>query len=170
MKQLEGIQLTDKRQLSKESKEFLENLRLYLFSSGKQEVEINEIVEELEAHLCEAEQNGKPIEKIVGQSPQQYMEMLSQELTVDHRSWIKYIILIIAGSFSFKIFSDLLEGSLTYSVLEIVGHIVISLIFLVSLFAGFKWIAAKNFSTKKQALLLFGISTLPITLFVGLIF
>jgi hypothetical protein len=37
--------------LSRESRDFLENLRLYLFSSGKNEKEMEEIIEELEDHL-----------------------------------------------------------------------------------------------------------------------
>lgn len=42
-------------QLSKKSQNFIENLRVYLFSSGKQSDEIEQIVNELEIHLAEAE-------------------------------------------------------------------------------------------------------------------
>lgn len=41
--------------LSSKSKSFLEDLRVYLFSSGKNSDGIESIVEELEVHLMEAE-------------------------------------------------------------------------------------------------------------------
>ena len=63
-------------ELSTQSRDFLDNLRTYLFASGKNEHEISEIVEELEIHLNEAESNGKSIEDIVGNSPQEYMKSL----------------------------------------------------------------------------------------------
>lgn len=155
--------------LSKKSQEFLENLRVYLFSSGKQWDEIEGIVNELETHLSEAEKDGKSIEKIIGKSPKEYMEMVSNEMVIDYRTWFKYIFLIILGSFSFTIFPDLLEGNLTYSVLEIIGHIVIGAIFIGSVFTGFKYISTTN-QFLKQGLVLVGIAILPITLFVGLIY
>ena len=40
--------------LSKESRKFLGDLRVYLISSGKNEKETNEIIGELEDHLMEA--------------------------------------------------------------------------------------------------------------------
>lgn len=154
--------------LSDKSKSFLENLRLYLFSSGKNPEEIEEIVEELEVHLFEAEKNGKPIDKIIGKSPKEYMEMVSKEMVIDYRTWIKYICLIIIGSFSLTIFPDLLEENLSYSVLEIAGHILIGAIFIASIFTGFKYISATSQSVKKQGLILLIIMILPIALFVGL--
>ena|SRR5690625_3616153 len=99
--------LKNEYKLSEDSKEFLENLRVYLFSSGKnsEEIEeIEEIVEELQVHLSEAEKSGKPMEKIIGNSPKEYMEMISDEMVIDYRSWIKYIFLIIFGSFFLQFF------------------------------------------------------------------
>ncbi|WP_409274896.1 HAAS domain-containing protein [Neobacillus sp. SCS-31] len=156
--------------LSDKSKEFLGNLRVYLFSSGKNSNEIDEIVEELEVHLFETEKSGKSIEKIIGKSPKEYMQMVSNEMVIDYRTWAKYICLIIFGSFSFTIFSDLLKGTLSYSVLELVGHLVIAGIFIVSVFSGFKYLSTTNQSAKKQLLILYAIVLLPIALFVGLIF
>lgn len=168
--QMEMRRLNDELKLSDKSKSFLENLHLYLFSSGRNSDEIEEIVEELEVHLSEAEKSGKPIEKIIGKSPKEYMEMVSNEMVIDYRTWIKYICLIIFGSFSFTILPDLLEGNLSYSVLEIVGHIVIGAIFIASIFTGFKYISTMNQSIKKQGLVLVGVAILPIALFVGLIY
>lgn len=162
--------LKNELKTSKESQEFLENLRIYLFSSGKKEGEIEGIVNELEIHLSEAEKNGKPIEKIIGKSPKDYMEMISDEMEIDYRTWFKYIWVIIFGSFSVTIFPDLLEGNLSYSVLEIIGHIVIGAIFIASVIKGFKYISTTNQSLKKQGLIFAGIATLPIVLFFGLIY
>lgn len=162
--------MNKERNLSEKSKAFLENLRLYLFSKGKNSAEIEDIIEELEVHLLEAEKSGKPIEKIIGKSPKEYMEMVSDEMAIDYRTWIKYIAFIILGSFSFTIFRDLLKGSLSYSVLEIVGHIAIGIIFIISVFTGFKYISTTNQSITKQGLILFAITILPFALFVGLIY
>lgn len=165
-----GIIRLNELKLSNKSTAFLEDLRLYLFSSGKNPEEIEEIVDELEVHLSEAEKNGKSIDKIIGKSPNEYMEMVSKEMVIDYRTWIKYICLIIFGTFSFTIFPDLLEGNLSYSILEIVGHIVIGTIFITSIFVGFKYISTTNQSLKIQGFLLSIIMLLPLTLFVGLVY
>ncbi|MEW9108058.1 MAG: hypothetical protein AB2374_01835 [Cytobacillus gottheilii] len=156
--------------LSKKSQNFLENLRVYLFSSGKNPKEIEEMIEELEVHLYEAEKKGKPIEKIVGKSPKEYMQMISNEMSIDMRTWFKYICLIVLGSFSFNIIPDLLKGTLSYSVLEIVGHIVIAVIFIAFVLIGFKAISTLERSPIKKGLIFMGISIVPIGLFLGLIF
>lgn len=157
-------------QLSKKSQDFLENLRLYLFSSGKNSEEIDDIVRELEIHLSEAEKNGKSIEKIIGKSPKEYMKMVSNEMIIDYRTWFKYICIIVLGSFSFTVFPDLLEGNLSYSVLEILGHILIGTIFIAFVITGFKYISTVSQSIRKQGMVLVGIAILPIALFVGLIY
>jgi len=162
--------LKNELQLSKKSQDFLENLRLYLFSSGKNPEETDDIVRELEIHLSEAEKNGKSIEKIIGKSPKDYMKMVSNEMIIDYRTWFKYICIIVLGSFSFTFFPDLLEGNLSYSVLEILGHILIGTIFIVFVITGFKYISTVSQSIRKQRMVLVGIAILPIALFVGLIY
>lgn len=157
-------------QLSKKSQDFLENLRLYLFSSGKNSDEIDDIVGELATHLSEAEQNGKSIENIIGQSPKEYMNMVSNEMRIDYQAWIKYICVILLSSFSFTVFSDLLKGNLSYSVLDIFGHVLIGVLFIASVMLGFKYISTVGPSSSKQGLVLVGIAILPIALFVGLIY
>ncbi|MFD2043567.1 HAAS domain-containing protein [Ornithinibacillus salinisoli] len=156
--------------LSDKSKRFLDDLRIYLFSSGKKSEEIDEIATELEIHLAEAEKNGKPIEKIIGNSPKEYMQMVSNEMVIDYRAWVKYIFIIIIGSFSFAIYRGLLEGTLSYSILEIIGHSFIVLVSLGILFGAFKYVSGNNFSTVKQILILTIPGGLPIILFLGLIF
>ena len=145
---MEQLQLSDK------SKKFIDDLRLYLFSSGKNEQEIKEITEELEAHLYEAELNGKSIDQIVGASPKEYMMSISSEMKTDYRAWAKYIPLIIIGAMSFSILGDLLQGTLSYSLLKIIGTLVYSIIFLVGVFTAFRYIARNQVSRIREFLIL----------------
>lgn len=156
--------------LSEQSQTFIENLRVYLFSSGKNSDETEDIIEELKSHLFEAEKSGKPIEKIIGSSPKEYMEMISDEMVIDYRTWSKYILLIIIGSFSITIIKDVFGGALSYSVLEIVGYIIITALFLFSVLKGFKYISTMKQSIWKQIGILLPIVMLPSALFFGLIF
>ncbi|HEY4601695.1 MAG TPA: hypothetical protein VIG73_10550 [Cerasibacillus sp.] len=157
-------------QLSKKSNKFLEDLRAYLFAKGKKFEEIKEITNELEMHLLEAEKNGKPIEKIVGNSPAEYMEMISKEMDIDVSGWFKYILLIIIGSFTFKIFSDVSKGELAYSVFEIVGHIADSILFIILLFAAVKFISKRQLSDTKAILIVTPIILIEMGIFVGIIY
>ncbi|WP_416148003.1 HAAS domain-containing protein [Salipaludibacillus sp. HK11] len=156
--------------LSERSKTFLGDLRVYLFSSGKKSEDIDDIVEQLEVHLLEAERNGKPIDKIIGDSPKDYMNQLSSEMTVDVKGWAKYIPFIILGGFSFKIIGDLVNGNLSYSLLELFGFLAIALIFIVTTFASFKFISGRGLSNSQQIMVLFPVVTLHMGLFIGLIY
>ncbi|MDX8046225.1 hypothetical protein SH601_09500 [Gracilibacillus sp. S3-1-1] len=162
--------MKNEQKLSHQSNTFIEDLRVYLFSSGKNEREIKEITEELEVHLQEAEQKGKSIEKIIGNSPKEYMEMISKEMSNDYLAWMKYIVIILLGMFSLNIIPELLNGILSYSVLEIIGHIVIALIFITFTFASFKYISVISHSNKKKLMLLSSVAFTPIILFIGLIY
>lgn len=161
--------MTTDFKLSNKSKAFLEDLRVYLFSSGKNEEEIDEIVDELEAHLTEAEENGKSIEKIIGDSPKAYMESVSKEMAVDYKTWIKYIFIFLFGTFTFLIAGDLLTGNVTISVLNIIGSMVIIFIFIVGVFGLFKFISGRNLSNKIQFSLIGLLVMVQMGLFFGLI-
>lgn len=156
--------------LSKKSQTFLENLRLYLFSNGKDEEEINAIVEELEDHLMEAEARGKTVDHIVGESPKQYMMQLSNEMTTDTKTWVKYIIMILFGALSYSILTNAVKGPLSYSLLEILGSIMICLIFIIAIRIIFKYVAANSLSKWKEFALFYVVGLLPIALFVGLFY
>ena len=64
----------------------------------------------------------------------------------------------------------MLEGTLSYSILEIAGHIVIGLLFITAIFIGFKYLSTTNQSKIKLGLMLLPIGVLPIALFLGLIY
>ncbi|TSB45663.1 DUF1129 family protein [Alkalicoccobacillus porphyridii] len=156
--------------LSKESQTFLENLRLYLFSSGKQSDEIESIIDELTDHLHEAEKAGKPISKVVGHSPREYMESLSNEMKIDVKTWMKYIVVILFGAFSFQIMLDLVSGYMAYSLYKIVSDIAITLVWLILLSVVFKYIAANKLSKKKEIAILALVSAFPVLLYVIVLF
>ncbi|MDM5330037.1 hypothetical protein [Neobacillus sp. CF12] len=155
-------------QLSKKSEKFIDDLKLYLFSSGKNDKEIREITEELEVHLYEAEQNGKSIDQIVGASPKEYMLSISSEMKNDYRAWAKYVPLIIIGAMSFTILGDLIKGPLSYSLLKIIGTIVNSILFLVGVMYAFRFVA-KNQVSKIKEFLIFMLPIMFSMLFIGVI-
>ncbi|MCR8969604.1 DUF1129 family protein [Facklamia sp. 7083-14-GEN3] len=160
--------MENKIQLSKESKEFLENLNVYLISKGKETNEIEEIVNELEDHLMQAEAQGKPIEHIIGASPKEYMESIANEMSVDYRSAFKYILSIIFASYSFVILPNLMRGEFSFSILEIMGHLIIAGAFLVAILAAFRHIVPAKLSDKIKYLVFAGISFVTIAAYVVL--
>ncbi|WP_054707681.1 DUF1129 family protein [Bacillus sp. JCM 19041] len=156
--------------LSKESLEFIEDLRAYLFASGKKKAESEEIIEELEMHLQEAEKAGKSIKQVVGDSPKEYMQSISEQLEQDKRNWIVFIPLIIMGGFSFTIVKDLFAGFLSYSLLEVVGYVGIVLLTLLLITKAVKKWGARAESGRKQVIGVGAATVIPLFLFIGLIF
>ncbi len=157
-------------QLSVKSRKFLDDLRVYLFSSGKNDEEIKEIAEELEGHLCEAEQNGKSIDQIVGASPKEYMMTISSEMKTDYRSWAKYIPLIIIGSVSFTIFGDLIQGTLSYSLFKIIGTLVYSVLFFGGVMLAYRYVARNQVSRIMEFFILLLPIFLSMLFFGGILF
>ncbi|WP_083954083.1 HAAS domain-containing protein [Virgibacillus siamensis] len=159
----------EEHQLTDQSKKFIDDLRLYLFSSGKNNQEINEIAEELEDHLVDAELNGKSIQHIVGSSPQEYMTSISNEMTNDYKAWAKYVPLIVMGAISSPVLGDVMEGTLSYSLLQIIGTTLYSIIFMVGVFTTFRYVAKKQLSKAAEFLLLLIPTFISILFFIGLI-
>lgn len=152
----------DRTKLSQESNRFIENLRLYLFSKGKKQADIEEVAEELAEHLYEAEQNGKSIEQIVGKSPQEYMESIEEEMNKDPVAW--WIIpFILIGSTVFMVYDDLLRGVLFgemvgYSLWRIAGTAVIGIFFVIGFIVALRYTSKNQFSDLKAN----GILAIPI--------
>nr|WP_239581370.1 DUF1129 family protein [Jeotgalibacillus terrae] len=158
-------------ELSKESRRFIDDLKLYLFSSGKKDEEIREIAEELETHLEEAERNGKPVEQVVGSSPKEYMEMISNEMAFDKKAWLKYIPVIIFGAISFTIIGQLVEDMrLSYSYAILGGSALVSILFVIMIFGAFKYMAARQMSRVKEFLITLPPVFIMMTLFGALVF
>lgn len=157
-------------ELSQESRLFLDNLRLYLISSGKNENVVVEVVGELEDHLYEAERNGKNVETITGQSPKAYMEELADEIPFDYKSLLKYIPLLILGAFSFEILDNALHGGLEFSVLQLIGYPVAYIAIVILIAFVFKYISSTILTKSKERLLFYILGLLPIGLFIALIY
>jgi uncharacterized membrane-anchored protein len=101
--------------LSKESEQFLIELRMHLISKGKNDNEINEITEELEDHLLQAEAEGKDVTHIVGESPKEYMKSIGESMKTDYRQLLGLVplfILLLAAYFSL---APAIEGNFTLS-------------------------------------------------------
>lgn len=156
-------------QLSVKSQKFIEDLKIYLFSSGKNDQEINDITKELEEHLYEAELNGKSIDQIIGSSPKEYMQSISNEMRTDYKAWVKYIPLIIAGAMSFSIFGDLLKGTLSYSVLKIIGTAVYCVLFFIGVMIAFRYTARNQVSKIREFLILLAPIFISMVVFMGLL-
>lgn len=157
-------------EVSSQSRRFVDDLRTYLFSCGKNEHEIREIVEELETHLYEAELNGKSTEDVVGHSPKAYMESISDEMKTEHLAWFKYLPLLFLGGMSYMVFGDLLDGgTLSYSVLVLGGTIIYALVFFISIAVAFRYIS-KNQLNKVKELVVILVPVILSMLFIGGIF
>ncbi|RXZ80290.1 hypothetical protein EBB07_19190 [Paenibacillaceae bacterium] len=156
--------------ISRESKQFLENLRLYLFSSGKNEKEIEEIIGELEDHLYEAEQNGKNVEDIIGKTPKAYMEQIANEMPIDIKGLLKYIPIVVTGAFSYILMRDAIRGEIGYSLIEMIGSLFIFLFSLLLASVLFKYVAGNKISKIKEWFMFGIVGSTPVALFIALIF
>ncbi|WP_078556059.1 HAAS domain-containing protein [Bacillus alkalicellulosilyticus] len=154
-------------ELTKKSQEFLEDLRLYLFSSGKKEAEINEVIEELTDHLIEAEKEGKSVDHITGLSPKAYMESIAEEMPFDVKGMLVVIPAILFGVFAYIMLGDAIRGTMSYTTYHVIGFPVVILIGLGSVVFLFKIIAKNRLKLTWQWILLGGSNLFVIGLFVA---
>lgn len=158
-----------KHTLTAESQDFLDNLRLYLFSSGKKDEEVKEIVEELEDHLIEAEKRGKSVSHIIGHSPKAYMEQLSNEMSFDFK-WLSYLPIIVLGVFAYVLLGDTIRGGVQYTLLQVIGYPAVCLLLVLFYSQVFKFLASTKLSKTKTIITYFILGSLPILFFLGLLF
>ncbi|KHD85857.1 HAAS domain-containing protein [Heyndrickxia ginsengihumi] len=156
--------------LSVKSQDFLERLRLYLISSGKNEKEVKELVEELEDHLYEAEKQGKNIGEIIGKSPKDYMEQLANEMSFDLIGFLKYVPIIIFGALAYMIMDDALKGNLAYSILQLSGYPVLFILLMLIIAFSFRRLAATKMSRIKEMLIIILLAFMQIAVFIGFIY
>ncbi|NME99351.1 HAAS domain-containing protein [Aneurinibacillus aneurinilyticus] len=139
--------------LSKKSIDFLENLRAYLFSSRKNEKEIEGIIREVEDRLYEAEKNGENVDDIIRKASKEYMAQLTNEMSSDFEGLIKFIPIMILGAMSYILMGDAIRGEIEYSLLDLIGY---PFIFLFSLFltvALFKYATSNKIPKIKEWLI-----------------
>ncbi|PAF17247.1 hypothetical protein CHH58_16780 [Terribacillus saccharophilus] len=155
--------------LSKESQTFLDNLRIYLFASNKKEAEVNELMEELEDHLYEAEQNGKNVEHIIGKSPKAYMKEIETEVETDGRFWLIFVPLILLNAFAYLIMNKAIADERDYSMLALIGNPLVFIITILLLFGMYRFIAANKLSKKVTAMLYIVMGFAPTAMFTGIL-
>lgn len=156
--------------LSKQSQAFLEDLRLYLFTSGKNEHEIEEIISELKDHLKQAEANGKSVDDIIEGTPKEYMQRIAGEMTLDWKSWIKYIPILLICLLSYDTLSNALNGGIRISLLELSGNIIILILFSLMVIVIFKHVASTRLSKTMEYTWFALIGGGPIFLYIALIY
>lgn len=156
--------------LSKEAETFVENLYLYLLTTGKKEKEIKEIVEELTDHLQEAEANGKNISEITGDSPKAYMESLAKEMQTDLIEWGKLLPHVFISLIAYTLIGKVILGENQISLLVGLGSLLISVFMLGMYVVIFRFISSRNVSNKKAFALIFPLQLLIIGMFIVLMF
>lgn len=83
--------------ISKEGEKFIEDLNLYLFSTGKSEQQIKEFIQEAEEHLILGENEGKTIKDIFGDSPEEYAKSVAKEISFDKVDVLQTAFIFILG-------------------------------------------------------------------------
>lgn len=156
--------------LSKEAEAFIENLHLYLLTSGKKDKEIKEIVEELSDHLREAEANGKNISEVTGDSPKEYMESLAREMQTDLKEWGKLLPHVFISLIAYTLIGKIILGENQISLLVGIGSIIICFFMLGMYIVLFRFVASRNVSTKKTIGLVAPLQLLLTGLFFVLMF
>lgn len=156
-------------ELSKKSRDFLDDLAVYLMSSGKSDTEVQDVVAELKDHLEEAERAGKSVDDVVGQSPKDYMKIIGQEMAFDAKGFINMIMMIIPNVFAYIIIADFIQGEMTFSTIQLIGFPLVAVLFLLAAAQAFRSISVRSKESKfKNGVLNIALAALPMTLFFGL--
>lgn len=140
--------------LSKESEEFIANLKMYLMTSGKNEKEIDEISQELRDHLEDAESRGKTVDSVTGGSPETYLKNLSSEMKIDVFGILKVLPMLILLLAAYFITGSAIRGDLSFSLLSIIAYPVITLFGVVSYIYFMRKMSISTWSTKKTMVIL----------------
>ncbi|MGG0720586.1 hypothetical protein ABE096_23910 [Robertmurraya massiliosenegalensis] len=135
--------------LSTKSEEFIDNLRMYLMISGKNEREIKELIGELQDHLIEVEKSGRSIEDIIDQSPEQYMSSLKKEMKTDYKSLIKFLPIFLLSVIAYFLMGPAIRGEFELNLIQVGGLPIIAL-FGLAIYVYFLQQAGKKQYSKKK--------------------
>lgn len=117
--------------LSKQADQFIIELRMYLMSKGKNEKEMNEVIDELSDHILQAEAEGKSIKDITGESPRAYMKSIGQEMGFDVRQFISLAPFTALLILAYLCFTPAILGDFSLSKMGIWGAIIGTIISVV---------------------------------------
>jgi len=135
--------------LSTKSEEFIENLRMYLMMSGKNEREIDELLEELKDHLVEVEKKGKSIEDIIDLTPEQYMATLKKEMKTDYKHIVKLLPIYFLGVIAYFLMGPAIRGEFELNIIQVIGFPIIAGFGLVMYVSFLQQAGKKQYSKKK---------------------
>ncbi|MBS4210344.1 DUF1129 family protein [Bacillus sp. FJAT-50079] len=135
--------------LTKKSETFLENLRLYLMTSGKNETEIKELTGELRDHLIESEKRGKNIEEIIGCTPEQYMATLKKEMKTDYKSIMKYLPIYFFGAIAYMLMGPAIRNEFALNMIQVIGLPIVILLGFIIYVIFLQKAGKRQYSTKR---------------------
>lgn len=110
--------------LSKQANKFIIELKMYLMSKGKNDNEINIVVDELSDHLIQAEAAGKNIKDITGNSPRAYMKSIGQEMGVDVKQLLILTPMTALLFIAYVCFAPAIQGDFSLSKIGVWGAII----------------------------------------------
>ncbi|CEI81971.1 hypothetical protein J18TS1_16180 [Oceanobacillus oncorhynchi subsp. incaldanensis] len=165
----------DRTKLSSESNRFIEKLRLYLFSQGIEQSDIEDVADNLAQQLYEMEQNNEPIEQITNQSPKEYVDKLKKEVEKKNPSVSWLIPYILIGAIVFMLFGDALRGVLygeivAYSLFRILSTVVIGLLFIIGSVFAVRYTSGNQLSESKKYAMLAIPAVISMLLFIAAYF
>lgn len=140
--------------VSKETRHVLLELKLYLISKGKNQDEIDELMDELTTHAVEAEKDGKTGEALFGGDPRGYADELAKEMSGNHKDWVPFVSAFLIGSLFYMILSDAISQSLSYSWYALIGYPLVLVANVIMIIVMFR---ASAFQTGARAFLYFWI-------------
>lgn len=156
--------------LTKESEEFIHDLRLYLMTSGKKDSEIKEIAEELRGHLEDAESRGKNLDSVTGGSPEAYMKNISSEMATDFHGLIKLMPMFILLLVAYFITGSAIRGELNFSLLKLIAFPLIAVASISAYVYTARRMAVKQWSKKKELTIFISIQFITTGLLAAVLF
>lgn len=156
--------------LSKESEEFIANLRMYLMTSGKNDQEINEIAGELRDHLEEAESRGKTVDSVTGGSPESYLQNIGSEMKTDFFGLVKLAPMFILLLIAYFITGSAIRGDLSFSLLKLIAYPAIALLSIGAYIYFFRKMSLANYSKKKELSIFIAIQIMTVLSLVVVLF
>jgi len=107
--------------LSKQANQFIVELKMYLMSKGKNEQEIDGVIDELTDHLVQAEAAGKSIKDITGNSPREYMKSIGKEMGFDIKQFLILTPMTALLIIAYTCFQPAIQGDFTLSKMGVLG-------------------------------------------------
>lgn len=156
--------------LSKESEEFIANLRMYLMTSGKNSGEIQELSDELRAHLEDTEKRGKTIDSVTGGSPEAYLKTVRNEMKTDVFGILKSVPMLILLLIAYFITGSAIRGTLSFSLISSISYPVIAFLSFIAYIYFFRKMSVKDWSNKKMFIIFSGVQAFTIISLVVVLF